>query len=101
MGVSQACTACNTIAPAGSRWKGIALFVGAILFCPCHLPVTLAALAAAGGTAWLAGQAALLYLVFGLTYLLVLALGIRYIVRRRDAERAWERAHAEHVGTGS
>lgn len=99
--LSQACTACNTIAPDESRWKAVALFVGAVLFCPCHLPVTIAAVAAFGGAAWLAGQAALLYLVFGLTYLLLVALGLRYLIRRRDAEREAERLHAAHAGTAS
>lgn len=75
--------------------------MGAILFCPCHLPITIAAAAALGGTAWLAGQAALLYLVFGLTYLLVLFMGVRYVMRRRDEERERERLHSAHAGTDS
>lgn len=89
------------IAPDESRWKGVALFVGAIVFCPCHLPVTIAALAALGGTAWLVGHPALLYFVFGLIYIFVLAFGIRYLMRRRDEERAKERVHAAHAGTDS
>lgn len=80
-----------------SRWKGVALLVGAIVFCPCHLPATIAALALFGGTAWLVGNPALLYLAFGVTYLFVIGFGLMYLVRKRDAERAREALHAKHA----
>jgi hypothetical protein len=94
--VTQACAACLSSAPPESRWKGVALLVGAIVFCPCHLPATLALLALFGGTAWLVGNPALLYFVFGVTYLFVIGFGLMYLVRRRDAERLQEALHGTH-----
>lgn len=94
--MTQACSACS-IAPEESRLKGIALFVGAMVFCPCHLPITAAGFAALLGTAWLAQNPVLLYVVFGVTYLFFLIFGVRYVVRWRDRERAREAAHAEHA----
>lgn len=95
--MTQACAACHSTAPPQSRWKGVALLVGAIVFCPCHLPATIAALALFGGTAWLVGNPALLYLAFGVTYLFVIGFGVMYLMRRRDAERAREALHAQHA----
>jgi hypothetical protein len=66
--------------------------VGALVFCPCHLPLTIAGLTALTGAAWLVGRSALLYVGFGVAYLLVLALAARYLVRGRDRERE----HARH-----
>lgn len=99
--MSEACAACNVAVPEASRWKGAALFVGAIFFCPCHLPATIGALAAVGGTAWLTGNPWLLYLVFGVVYLLVLGFGLKYLLRRRDEERARETLHAHHAPAAS
>ena len=53
-------------------------------------------LALFGGTAWLAGNPALLYIVFGVTYLFVIGFGLMYLVRRRDRERIREALHAQH-----
>lgn len=95
--MTQACAACRTPAPGESRWKGAALLVGAIVFCPCHLPATIAALTVIGGAVWLVGNAALLYLVFGVTYLLVIGAGLRYVLRTRADERALEALHLTHA----
>ncbi|MBI2078060.1 MAG: hypothetical protein HYT80_06790 [Euryarchaeota archaeon] len=74
----------------------MALFVGAIVFCPCHLPVTIAGLTAIGALAWLTEFKALLYLAFGVTYLFVVVVGVRYLSRKRDEERRRETIHEEH-----
>lgn len=94
--MTQACAAC-TVAPEESRLKGVALFVGAMVFCPCHLPLTAAGLSALIGAAWLAANPALLYAVFGVTYLFFLVFGMRYVFRWRDKERQREEAHAAHA----
>jgi len=93
--VTQACAACETVAPEGGRLKGAALFVGAIVFCPCHLPATIAAFTAIGALAWLTEFKALLYLAFGVTYLFVIVFGVRYLSRKRDEERRLEAIHEE------
>ena len=93
--MTQACTACDKAAPEGSRAKGAALFVGAIVFCPCHLPLTVAGFTAIGALAWLAEFKALLYLAFGVTYLFVIVFGVRYLSRKRDEERRLEAIHEE------
>ena len=94
--MTQACAACPR-APGESRLKGVALFVGVLATCPCHLPLTIAALAAVDGTAWLVGNASLLYLAFGVTYLFLVFAGLRYVVRARDDERQREHFHADHA----
>lgn len=99
--MSQDCAACNAAVPEGSRWKGVALFVGAIFFCPCHLPATIGGLTIIGGTAWLTGNAWLVYLVFGVAYLLVLGFGLKYLLRRRDEENGRESLHAQHAPAAS
>jgi threonine/homoserine/homoserine lactone efflux protein len=98
--VTQACATCTT-APEESRLKGVALFVGAMVFCPCHLPLTAAGFAALLGSAWLADDPALLYVAFGVTYLFFLVFGIRYVFRWRDRERAREAEHARHAPAAS
>jgi membrane protein implicated in regulation of membrane protease activity len=95
--VTESCSTCLAKAPSESRWKGVALLVGAIVFCPCHLPATIAVLAAFGGSAWLVGSPALLYLAFGVTYLFVIGYALAYLARKRDAERRLEALHAEHT----
>ena len=77
------------------------MFVGAMVFCPCHLPLTAAGFAALLGTAWLVDNPALLYLVFGVTYLFFLVLGVRYVFRARDREREREQEHARHTPASS
>lgn len=82
------------------RWKAPLLFVGALLFCPCHLPATFAALAAVGGAlggaAWFFGNQVLVYSAFSLFYLVFLVLLARWFLGQRDRERHAERLHASH-----
>jgi hypothetical protein len=68
-----------------------------MVFCPCHLPLTAAGFAALLGTAWLAQNPALLYLVFGVTYFFFLVFGVRYVFRWRERERMKEQQHAMHA----
>lgn len=83
------------------RWKAPLLFVGFLLFCPCHLPVTFAFVAALGagltGAAWLFANQVLVYAVFSAVYLVVLFYLFRWFVQRRDRERALDGIHAAHA----
>lgn len=99
-GVAGSCAACQAD-PNESRWKGVALMVGATVFCPCHLPATLGAMAALGGTAWLAGQSWLAYLLFSALYVFVIVFGARYVMRSRDREREREAHSSEHAGAAA
>lgn len=87
------------------RWKAPLAFVGVLLFCPCHLPVTFAAfsgIAVALGAAWFATQRVLVYVGFSLAYLLFLFVFVRWVLRSRDRERQLDQVHAGHaaeVGT--
>lgn len=82
------------------RWKAPLLFVGTLLLCPCHLPATFAGIAALGtaltGAAWLFANKALVYAVFGISYLALLALFLRWVFSARDRQRRLETLHATH-----
>lgn len=95
--MSEACAACENAAPGESRGKGVALFVGAIAFCPCHLPATIAGISALGGAAWITGNQVLVYLAFGVTYLFVIGFGLRYLFRQRAKERERDALHVAHA----
>jgi membrane protein implicated in regulation of membrane protease activity len=86
------------------RWKAPFLFVGTLLFCPCHLPVTFALLASVGtaltGATWLFGNRPLVYGVFALLYFVFLFLFLRWVLSARDRERRLGRRHARHEAQG-
>lgn len=69
-------------------------FVGAVVLCPCHFPITLALLAAAGFGSFLSGITTALYVVSGLAFLFLLVMGIRTFKREREEIRAQEHGHA-------
>jgi len=94
----DACTACQELGAPRSGFTGYLLFVGAFLVCPCHLPVTIGLLAAAGAGSLVAANAGLVYGVLGVLWLGVLAAAFIWIVRRRDAERHFEDLHAREHG---
>lgn len=77
------------------------MFVGALLFCPCHLPVTFGVVAALGGgltgAYWLFGNQAVVYAFFSVVYVILLAWMVRWFIASRDRERAIEQAHQLHV----
>lgn len=87
------CDACQIEPPKG-RVKEASAVVGLLLFCPCHLPVTIAgfvALAAAmgvsAGAAWLRPT---LYGVYGAAFLVLIVLLVQMAARRRAFEREHE-----------
>lgn len=86
------------------RWKAPLLFVGVLLFCPCHLPATFAVLAAVGaglgGSAWLLGNQLLVYVIFSLVYLGLLGVFLRWVFAQRDRERHREEIHGRHASDG-
>lgn len=88
-------------APSVKGWKKFGAWAGAIFFCPCHLPLTIAGLlvmlSAAGvpiATSW--GQP-LLYAIFGVSFTFFAVLLLRWTIRRRDHERQQDAAHALHA----
>lgn len=95
------CAGCASATPTTSRWKAPLLFVGALLFCPCHLPVTFAAFAAVGasvgGAAWFFGHQVLVYATFSIIYIVLVGLLLRWAFRARDREREREDAHRRHA----
>lgn len=74
--------------------KSTLAFVGALILCPCHFPITLTLLAAAGFGGFLAGYLIPLYVVSGLAFLFLFVLGIRYFRRERTETLAKEHGHA-------
>lgn len=73
--------------------KSTFAFVGALVLCPCHFPITLTLLAAAGFGGFLTGYLTLVYVVSGLAFLFLFVLGVRYFRRERDEMRAQEHGH--------
>lgn len=95
------CAACIQEAAAEpvSRWKTPLLFVGALLFCPCHLPATFALVAAVGSGLGLAAfftHKTLVYAAFGVLYLLFVFLLLRWFLRVRNRDQRVETLHAQH-----
>ena len=99
----EACATCRSDGAVERipRWKAPLIFVGAILFCPCHLPLTfgiLTALAAGLGGAALVGEhRALVYAVFSVIYLALMFLLVRWFLSARDRDRLDEERHAAHA----
>jgi membrane protein implicated in regulation of membrane protease activity len=83
------------------RWKAPLLFVGFLLFCPCHLPVTFGIIAAVGGTltgaAWFFGNKLLVGLVFSALYILVLVGLFRWFLAKRRRDHVLEGLHEAHA----
>ncbi len=97
------CTTCASeagVAPV-PRWKAPLLFVGALFFCPCHLPLTFAFLAAAlgglTGAAWFFTNKVLVYAVFSVVYLVLLFFLLRWLLASRDRERSLAEQHQRHA----
>lgn len=100
-GTTMDCETCATTAGLEGMpaWKGPLLVVGALFFCPCHLPVTFGAFALAAGAigaAWLTGSQWLFYVVFSLVYVGVMVLFVRWFLKSRQVERERERLHQAH-----
>lgn len=97
------CASCG-VPESAPRWKAPLLFVGTLLICPCHLPVTFGILAAAGagltGVAWLLSHKALVYGIMSAVYIVALFFFLKWALRARDREREIERAHAAHTPQG-
>lgn len=98
--MTEDCSACAPI-QGESRWKKFGAWTGLILFCPCHLPLTIAGLilmiSAAGVPIADSWGRPLLYAVFGGSFLFFLIMVVRMVSRHRERERAQEEAHAKHV----
>lgn len=97
--MSEKCAACRPI-QSESRWKRFGAWTGLILFCPCHLPLTIAGLlvilSASGLPIADSWGRPLLYAIFGGSFLFFLILVFRMVSRHRARERERAAEHALH-----
>lgn len=94
------CSQCQPVAPQGGRLKRTGAWIGLLLFCPCHLPLTIAGLllmlSAWGLPASEPWMRPVLYAVFGGSFTFFVVVLVRWAMRRRDLERAREAQHEAH-----
>lgn len=94
------CAECVAQGVAVPKWKAPFMFIGVLLFCPCHLPITFAFFAGlAGGVvgfSWFFQQKPLVYFLFSVIYIVLLVFFVRWVIRRRGQDVVHE-THAQEA----
>lgn len=100
-GAEEACSRCRP-APTQGRFKRVGAWAGILLFCPCHLPLTIAGLLVMLSAAGLPGSAPwirpLLFALFGASFVSFVVVLLRMAMRRREQDRVQEIEHEAHHG---